>query len=33
LLDCQACRKVLQLEAQPWRAALKDVLQAIPTNP
>jgi dTDP-4-dehydrorhamnose reductase len=33
LLDCQASRQVLQLEAQPWRAALKDVLQAIPTNP
>ena len=33
LLDCQASRQVLQLEAQSWRAALKDVLQAIPTNP
>ena len=33
LLDCQASRQMLQLEAQPWRAALKDVLQAIPTNP
>ena len=33
LLDCQASRQVLQLKAQPWRAALKDVLQAIPTNP
>ena len=33
LLDCQTSRQVLQLEAQPWRAALKDVLQAIPTNP
>jgi len=32
LLDCQGSRQVLQLEAQPWRAALKDVLQAIPTD-
>ena len=29
LLDCQASRNVLKLEAQPWRAALRDVLQAI----
>jgi dTDP-4-dehydrorhamnose reductase len=33
LLDCQGSRRVLQLEAQPWRAALKDVLQAITTTP
>ena len=33
LLDCQASRQVLQLEVQQWRAALRDVLQAIPTNP
>ena len=33
LLDCQGSRAALKLEAQPWRAALKDVLQAIPTNP
>ena len=33
LLDCQGSRQVLQLQAQPWRAALKDVLQAIPTTP
>ena len=32
LLDCQASRAALRLEAQPWRAALKDVLRAIPTN-
>lgn len=32
LLDCQSTRQVLQLQAQPWRAALKNVLQAIPTN-
>ena len=32
LLDCQASRTELKLEAQPWRAALKDVLRAIPTN-
>ena len=32
LLDCQASRAALKLEAQPWRAALKDVLRAIPTN-
>ena len=32
LLDCQASRAALNLEAQPWRTALKDVLQAIPTN-
>ena len=32
LLDCQDSRAALKLEAQPWRAALKDVLQAIPTN-
>ena len=30
LLDCQASRNELKLEAQPWRAALRDVLQAIP---
>ena len=30
LLDCQSTRHVLQLEAQSWRAALKDVLKAIP---
>ena len=33
LLDCQGSRAALKLEAQPWRAALRDVLQAIPTNP
>ena len=33
LLDCQATRAALKLEVQHWRAALKDVLQAIPTNP
>ena len=33
LLDCQGSRQVLQLQAQPWRTALKDVLQAIPTTP
>ncbi len=32
LLDCQDSRAALKLEAQPWRAALKDVLRAIPTN-
>ena len=32
LLDCQASRATLNLEAQPWRAALKDVLRAIPTH-
>lgn len=30
LLDCSSSRKALQLQAQPWRAALRDVLQAIP---
>ena len=29
LLDCKASRNALKLEAQPWRAALRDVLQAI----
>ena len=29
LLDCHSTRKILQLEAQHWRAALKDVLQAV----
>ena len=32
LLDCQASRTALQLEAQPWRASLRDVLLAIPPN-
>ena len=30
LLDCQASRQVLQLEAQHWRSALRDVLKSIP---
>ena len=30
LLDCQASRQVLQLEAQQWRSALRDVLKSIP---
>ena len=30
LLDCQASRQVLQLEAQHWRSALSDVLKSIP---
>ena len=29
LLDCKASRNALKLEAQPWRAALRDVLHAI----
>ena len=33
LLDCQASRAALKLETQQWRAALRDVLKAIPTNP
>lgn len=32
LLDCQSSREALQIAAQPWRAALRDVLQAITTN-
>ena len=32
LLDCQCSRAALNLEAQPWRTALKDVLKAIPNN-
>ena len=30
LLDCQASRQVLQLQAQQWRSALRDVLKSIP---
>ena len=30
LLDCQASRQILQLEAQHWRSALSDVLKSIP---
>ena len=33
LLDCQASRTALKLEAQQWRSALRDVMQAIPSNP
>jgi len=32
LLDCQGSRAALKLEAQPWRAALREVLRTIPTN-
>ena len=32
LLDCQGSRAALNLEAQSWRAALRDVLRAIPTS-